>query len=145
MKIVHKVNGTKMAEKMVVTLAESGCPVFRATTPLSRGQLRSKGHGKLSIHFAATQETIETIFRMIVSANQLSLYRAVAEMCEECESCHDRTGRLVVEGQSDPLFVPSVMKRNILLTDDPAQEEDLLQRYRERIEKLSQQDRVSKF
>ena len=31
------------------------------------------------------------------------------------------------------------------MTDDPAQEEDLLQRYRERIEKLSQQDRVSKI
>ena len=34
---------------------------------------------------------------------------------------------------------------HILLTDDPAQEEDLLQRYHERIEKLSQQDRVIKF
>ena len=48
--------------------AESGFPIFRATTPLSRGQLKSKGHGKLSIHFAAVQETIETIFRIIVSA-----------------------------------------------------------------------------
>ena len=37
------------------------------------------------------------------------------------------------------------MKTNIPLTDDPAQEEDLLRRYRERIEKQSQQDRVSKF
>ena len=37
------------------------------------------------------------------------------------------------------------MKTNIPLTDDPEQEEDLLRRYRERIEKLSQQDRVSKF
>ena len=37
------------------------------------------------------------------------------------------------------------MKTHIPLTDDPAQEEDLLQRYTERIEKLSQQDRVSKF
>ena len=46
-------------------------------------------------------------------------------------------------GQSDPLFVPSVMKTHTPLTDDPAQEEDLLRRYRERIEKLSQQDRVS--
>ena len=54
-------------------------------------------------------------------------------------------GRPVVEGQSNPSFVPSVMKTHIPLTDDPAQEEDLLQRYRERIEKLSQQDRVSKF
>ena len=44
-----------------------------------------------------------------------------------------------------PLFVPSVIKTHIHLTDDPAQEEDLLRRDRERIEKLSQQDRVSKF
>ena len=38
----------KMAEKMMVTLAESGHPVFRATSPMSRGQLKSKGGGKLS-------------------------------------------------------------------------------------------------
>ena len=51
-----------IAEKMLLEFAESGCPIFRATTPLSRGKLKSKGHGKLSIHFAADQETIETIF-----------------------------------------------------------------------------------
>ena len=82
-----------LAEKMLIEFAESGCPIFRATTPLSRGQLKSKGHGKLSIHYAAYQETIETVFRTIVSVNLLSLYGAVAEMCEECESCHDKTGR----------------------------------------------------
>ena len=73
----------KIAERMLLEFDESGCPIFRATTPLSRGQLKSKGHGKLSIHYAADQETIETIFRIIVSANQLSLYGAVAEICEE--------------------------------------------------------------
>ena len=31
------------------------------------------------------------------------------------------------------------------LTDDPAQEEDLLQKYSERVERLSQQNRVIKF
>ena len=51
-----------IAEKMLLEFAESTCQNFRAATPLSRGQLRSKGHGKLSIHFAATQETIETVF-----------------------------------------------------------------------------------
>ena len=50
----------KIAERMLLEFAESGCPIFRATTPLSRGQLKSKGHGKLSFHFAANQETIET-------------------------------------------------------------------------------------
>ena len=66
-------------------------------------------------------------------------------MCEECESCHDRTGRPVVGRQSDPSFVPSVIKTNMPLNDDPGQEENLLQSNRERIEKLSQQDRLSKF
>ena len=50
-----------------------------------------------------------------------------------------------MRGQSSPSFVPSVIKTNIPLNDDPAHEEDLLHRYRERIEKLSQQDKVSKF
>ena len=108
----------QIAEKMLLEFAESGCPIFRATTPLSRGQLKSKGHGKLSIHFAAVQETIETIFRIIVSANQLSLYGAVAEMCEEYESLHERTGRPVVMGQS---IVLSAIKTEVSLeSDDPA-------------------------
>ena len=66
-------------------------------------------------------------------------------MCEECDTCHDRTGRPVVVGQSNPLFVSSVMKTNIPLNDDPAHKEFLLLSYQERIEKLSQQDRVIKF
>ena len=89
-----------MAERMLLEFAESGCPIFRTTNPWSRGRLKSKGHGKLSTHYAADQETIETIFRIIVSANQLSLYGAVAEMCEEYETLHDRSGRPVVMGQS---------------------------------------------
>ena len=52
----------KMAERMWLEVAESGCPIFRATTPLSRGRLKSRDHGKLSIHYAADQETIETVF-----------------------------------------------------------------------------------
>ena len=33
-----------IAERMLVEFAESGWPIFRATSPLSRGQLKSKGH-----------------------------------------------------------------------------------------------------
>ena len=35
----------KIAERMLLEFAERGCPIFRATSQLSRGQLRSKGHG----------------------------------------------------------------------------------------------------
>ena len=133
----------KIAEQMMVTLAESGHPVFRATSPLSRGVLESKGGGKLSTHYYADQETITTVFRTITSVNQLSLYGAVAEMCEEYESYHDRTGGPVVGGQSSSSFVPSVITTNVPLNDDdPAHQEFLLQKYGERIEKLSQQDRL---
>ena len=67
-------------------------------------------------------------------------------MCEECESCHDRTGRPVVNGQSNPSFVPSVIKTEVPLDcGDCAHKDFLLQQYGERIEKLSQQDKLSKF
>ena len=101
---------------------------------------------KLSIHYAADQETIETIFRTIVSANQLSLYGAVAEMCEEYESLHERKVRPIVMGHSSSSLVLSVIKTEVLLDcDDPAYENFLLQQNGERIEKLSQQDKLSKF
>ena len=133
-----------IAEKMLLEFAESTCPIFRATTSLSRGKLRSKGHGKLSIHYCADQATIETIFRIIVSANQLSLYGAVANMCEEYESVHDRSGQPdKVMGQS---IVLSEIKTVVPLeNDDPAYQNFLLQRYEEGIERLTQPDKVSKF
>ena len=34
-----------MAERMMLEFAESEHPIFRATSPLSRGRLKSKGHG----------------------------------------------------------------------------------------------------
>ena len=88
---------------MMMEFSESGHPGFRATSPLSRGTLKSKGGGKLSIHFCADEGTIETVFRIITSVNQLSLYGAVANLCEECKTCHVRTWRPVLAGQSDPL------------------------------------------
>ena len=105
-------------EKILVEFADSGCPIFRVTTPLSRCNLKSKGHGKLSIHFAADQETIETVFRKIVCANQLNLYGTVAKTCEECESLHVRSAKPdMVMGQS---IVLSEIKTEVPLeNDDP--------------------------
>ena len=51
-----------------------------------------------------------------------------------------------MRGQSIPSFVPSVIKTNAPLDcDNHAHKDLLLQRYGERIEKLSQQDRSSNF
>ena len=127
---------------MMIKFGESGHPVFRATSPLSRGTLKSKGGGKLSIHFCADGYTIETVFRAIISVNQLSIYGAVSDLCEEYKACHVRTVRPVLAGQSDPLRL--LMTTSTPSTEAPAQE-NLLQKYKERVERLSQQDRLIKI
>ena len=57
----------RVAELMMIKFGESGYPVFRATSPLSRGTLQSKGGGKLSTHFCADGDTIETVFPHVMS------------------------------------------------------------------------------
>ena len=90
-----------IAEEMLLEFAESGHPIFRTKTPLSRGILKSKRHGKLSIHFTADELTIETIFRIIISVNHLSIYGAVAAFCEEFENHQDGSGEPeILMGQS---------------------------------------------
>ena len=90
-----------VAEEMLLLFAESGHPIFRSTTPLSRGQLKSKGKGKVSIHFSADTDTVDTIYRIILSVNQLSVYGAVAAICEEAESHQDGSGEPeILMGQS---------------------------------------------
>ena len=93
---------------------------------------KAKVVGNYEIHYCGDEGTIETVFRKIISVNQLSIYGAVSDMCEECDTCHVRTERLVLAGQSDPLFVPTslLMKTPTFSTDDPAQD-DLLQKYQE--------------
>ena len=89
-----------VAEEMLL-FAESGHPTLRSTTPLSRGQLKSKGRGKLSILFDADGDTIDTIYRIILSVNQLSVYGAVAAVCEEFEDHQDGSGEPeILMGQS---------------------------------------------
>ena len=89
---------------------------------------------------------MKTVFRTIISVNQLTLYGAVAENVQEYEPFHDRTEKPVVGGQSSSSFVPSVIKTEVPLDcDDLARKDLLLQQYGERIEKLSQQDKLSKF
>ena len=133
-----------IADEMLLEFAESGHPTFRATTPLSRGILKSKGHGKLPIHFTADYPTIETAFRIIISANQLSIYGAVATICEEFETHQDGSGEPdVLMGQS---IVLGEIKAEIPLQNENSSNHQILwQQYMERIESLSPESKVSRF
>ena len=133
-----------IAEDMLLEFAESGHPTFRATTPLSRGQLKGKGRGKLSIHFAADEFTIDTIFRIILSVNQLSVYGAVAAICEEFESHQDRSGEPeILMGQS--IVLGEIKAEVPLQNENPLNHQILWQQYIQQVESLSPESKVSRF
>ena len=81
-----------------------------------------------------------------MSVNQLSIYGAVSDLCEEYSSCQTRTGRPVVAEQSDPLFAPADL---LIMTHPPSIEilaqENLLMKQKERVEKLPQPDQLFKI
>ena len=66
----------RLAEDMMLNFGESGHLVFR-------GDLKSEGKGKLSIHFCGDDETAELVLRTIIPVNQVRICRAVADMCDE--------------------------------------------------------------
>ena len=129
---------------MLLKLAESGHPIFRSTTPLSRGKLKSKGKGKVSIHFSADQDTVDTIYRIILSVNQLSIYGAVAAICDEYESHQDSTGQpVILVGQS---IVLGEIKAEVPAHDEEPRDDQIIwQQYIQQVESLSPENRVSKF
>ena len=133
-----------VAEEMLLKFAESGHPIFRSTTPLSRGKLKSKGKGKVSIHFSADQDTVDTIYRIILSVNQLSVHGAVAAFCDEYESHQDRTVQpVILVGQS---IVLGEIKAEVPVHDEePRDDQIILQQYVQQVESLSPENRVSKF
>ena len=110
----------------------------------SRSILKSKGRGKLSIHFAADQDTIDTIYRIILSVNQLSVYGAVAAVCEEFEGHQDRSGEpVILMGQS--IVLGEIKAEVPAHHEEPRDAQIVLQQYIQQVESLSPENRVSKF
>ena len=59
----------RVAEDMMLNVGESGHPEFRRSSALERGDLKSKGKEKLSIHFCGDDKTVEVVLRTIISVN----------------------------------------------------------------------------
>ena len=105
----------------------------------------SKGGGKLWIHH---NDDPTTLFRMIISVNQLSVYGAVSDWCEElAQHSSSSTGRPVAEmnDESESRISPNVVSilTNPLSVNVPVQG-DLLRRPNKGFENLPEDIRVSK-
>ena len=106
----------------------------------------SRAKGEESCRYTSLQIKTQLIqfIAFILSVNQLSVYGAVANICEEFEAHQDRSGELdVLMGQS---IVLSEIKAEIpLQNENPSHHQILWQQYMERIESLSPENKVSKF
>ena len=95
------------------------------------------------IHFSAEPDTIDTIYRIILSVNQLSVYGAVAAICEEFVCQPDNTGEpVVLEGQS---IVLGEVKAEAPAQEEPEDSNVALQKYFQQVRQLSPEDKLSKF
>ena len=110
-----------IAEGMLLEFAESGHPIFRATTPLSRGQPKSKGRGKLPFHFSADQETVDTTYLR-----------------------QDQTVQLVILGRQS-IVLGEVKAETPVHDEDPRNDQITWQQYIQQVESLSPENGVSKF
>ena len=82
---IHKASGSwnDVADLMMINLRESGHPLFRGTSALFRGVVKSRGGGRTSTNYNADPATAELLFRIFISVNQLSVYGAAADWCEK--------------------------------------------------------------
>ena len=97
----------------------------------------------MSIHFSAESDTIDTIYRIILSVNQLSIYGAVAAICEEFVGQQDNTGEpVIMEGQSIVLGeveAKHLLKKNLKIPIF------FLRKYFQQVQRFSPEERLSKL
>ena len=120
----------------------------KADIPLSVQRLHCPGVNSrakdIVLHFAADELTIDTIFRIIITVNQLSIYGAVAAICEEFENHQDGSGEPeILMGQT--IVLGGIKAEVPLQNENPLNHQILWQQYMERIESLSPESKVSRF
>ena len=64
----------------MTNFSDSGHPILRA---FEKGELRSNAYGMKSFHSNGSDENIELLLRTVISANQLSVYGAIPDLCHE--------------------------------------------------------------
>ena len=95
------------AENMMANFSGSGRPIFRASSAFERGELRSKEGGKKSIHFNGSNENIELLLRTVISANQLSIFGEVADLCNEAPKDFRAPGKPAAPDHLEKMEIPT--------------------------------------
>ena len=135
----------RIAEDMLLEFAKSGHPIFRATTLLSRGKLKSKGKWKVSIHFSAEPDTIDTIYRIFSLCQSVQFISTGQSQRYVMNMKATQTARgkpVILEGQS---IVLGEVKVGVSAQEEPEDSNIVLQKYFQQVQRFSVEDRLSKF
>ena len=104
-----------MADLLMISLRESGHPLFRGTSALFRGasEKKSKGGGRTSTHCNAERRQ-SCHFASLFQYDQFSVHGAVSDWCEELaqqitDHSSSSTGKPVAEvnDESEPKVAPT--------------------------------------
>ena len=106
------------ATQMVERFKDTGHPVFKSISALSRGILK-KNSDRDTIHCNADASNTDLLFRIIHVVDQLSMYGAVSNWCEQVGLTEDEKGQEKPSGKKE-----SVTKG--VLTSVKSQEVNLL-------------------
>ena len=139
---VYKPNGQwdDVADVVMINFCECGHLVFRGSSAFERGDLKSKGKGHMSIHFNGSDETVEVILRTVISVNQLSVYGAVADMCEELaweiSKCSKGTEKPVALDNLETMVMPPELSTTDQISPTDGRVQNLLREYEQKFANL---------
>ena len=141
-----KPNGSwdRMAGEMMANFSGSGHPIFRASSALERGELRSKAGGKKSIHFNGSNETTELLLRSVISANQLSIFGARADLCDEVPNRISAPVKPAAPEHLEKVEIPTALFKAENSTNEQ-QWRNLRQEFVRKFEQLSDDQKLSKL
>ena len=107
------------------------------------GALRSKGGGKKSIHFNDSHEKIELLLRTVISANQLSVFGATADFCNEVPKGIRAPGKLGAPAHLEKMEISTDLSVAEKSTKS-VKRGNLVLEYVRKIEQLSKDHKLSK-
>ena len=103
----------------------------------------SKGRGKKSIHFNGSEETVEINFRSAIFVNQLSIYGAVADVCNELAPDSRKQAEGEVWGS---MVVPTEFPNaNAISQTDSSAQANLLREDEQKLAELPDDQKLSKL
>ena len=131
-----KRNKEQCEHKSLTNFSGSGHPIFRVTSAFERGELGCKRGGKKSLHFNGGHERI--------SANKLSIYGAIADVCDEVPKSIRAPGKLAAPQHMEKMEIPADF--SIAENSTKAQQwRNLAQEYERKFDHLSEDQKLSKL